>query len=91
MTGSIFRCGIPGIEGLAAQELTSVRQNGLHPKFEAHGYFLDSLDMVEISVRMNLRARLEKGAIQGLEVLSGSTLQIWFDLTYPTPPVLAAH
>lgn len=76
---------------MAAQELAWVFQHGVCPEAEAYRHIFDYPRMVELSVRTRLRARFEKGAIQGLEALSGSSLQIWFDITYPTPPVLAAQ
>ncbi|KAG6365888.1 hypothetical protein INS49_000064 [Diaporthe citri] len=87
----IFRCGLPGVKELAAKELAWVFQHGVCREAEARRHIFDYPMMVELSVRMRLRARFAKGAMQGLEALSGSALQVWFDITYPTPPVLAAQ
>lgn len=88
ITGPIFQCGLPGIKELAARELAWVFQHGVCPEAEAHRHIFDHPRLVELSVRFKLGAKFEEGAVHGLEALSGSVLQIWFDITYPTPPVL---
>lgn len=87
--GSVFQCGVPAIQELARAQLRSILSENLPTPAILHEHFLKRQEVIELTLRVWLRKEieaLEAGASPQLSWLNGEAREIWFELTYPTPP-----
>lgn len=90
LAGSISQCGIPSIEQFAKVQLILMRTDGPPTQNIPYEEFLKDHEVIEIWMRIAVRKEVEKAARDRSNIWSSSVINIWFDLTFPTPPVCIA-
>lgn len=87
MLGLVSKCGVPLMMEMAKWQQGLVRMHGLPPEAATYRHFLQEHEIIELAVRMGLRKELEEVALELPGNWMSLAQDIWFDLTYPTPPM----
>lgn len=88
--GSVCQCGVPAIQDLARAQLRSILSQNLPTPAILLENSLKRQEVMELTLRVWLRKEieaLEAGAVPQLSWLDGVARKVWFEFTYPTPPI----